>query len=72
VVGKAAVPTVANQNFNFTNTPNVFFDPAHPGDSVNSFSLDASNTFTVPPFDLPGSPGGNVQLLETTAFNHPT
>src|SRR5262249_30560573 len=69
VVNKSAIPTLASQDFNFTNTPNVFFEPGHPSDFVNSFTLNGSNEFVVPPFTLPGSVGENVQLLETTAFN---
>src|SRR5262249_50307042 len=38
---------------------------------VNSFSVDGSNAFTVPPYTLPGSSGGNVELLQTTAFGQP-
>src|SRR5262249_24790949 len=56
-------------DFNFTNTPNVFFEPRNPSDFLNSFTLNGSNEFLVPPFGLPGSTGENVIILETTAFN---
>jgi uncharacterized repeat protein (TIGR01451 family) len=68
VVNKAADPTLASQAFNFTNTRSVFFVPGQPANFVNNFSLDGSNAFTVPPYTLPGSSGGNVELLQTTAF----
>src|SRR5262249_22028185 len=68
VVNKAAVPTLPSQDFNFTNTRNVFSVPGQPTNFVNSFSLAGSNTFTVPPYTLPGSSGENVELLQTTAF----
>src|SRR5262249_38237821 len=69
VVNKAASPTLASQNFNFTNPSNVFFEAGQAQNFVNSFSLDGSNTFLVPPYTLPGSSGHNVHLLETTHFN---
>jgi uncharacterized repeat protein (TIGR01451 family) len=71
VVDKVANPTTPSQDFGFANTSNVFFAPGQPANSVNSFSLDGSNTFTVPPYTLPGSSGHNVELLQTKTFGQP-
>jgi hypothetical protein len=69
VVNKVANPALASQNFGFTNASNVFFMPGQPSNFVNSFSVDGSNTFLVPPYNLPGASGNNVELLQTTTFN---
>jgi hypothetical protein len=71
VVNKVANPALPSQDFGFTNTPNVFFVPGQPANFVPRFDLDGSNTFTVPPYNLPGSSGHNVKLLQTTTFGRP-
>jgi hypothetical protein len=71
VVNKIATPNAApNQNFNFTNTSNVFFAPQQPTNFVNSFTLTGSNQFIVPPYTLPPANATNATVLETSTFNN--